>query len=148
MKNQISTSHTNVLKGRTYVAQSIGSSLCESLCISRVTGSELRDPDWNCDAILLTGGSGVFVSDSELLAVGSLPPDKTSAQNRRSNKICRTPFSDTRESWASIVGVKSAYMSTTYITNPISLKNDCTDYWDHNILLSMYTSKHLFKQIK
>ena len=83
----------------TYVAQSIGSNLCENLLISLFIGSMVAESAWNCDCFLLKVvlALSCFIFVSEGLAEEFLPPDRISPMKRRSSSICRTPFSETCE---------------------------------------------------
>ena len=82
----------------------MGSNLCENLLIKPSTCSLMCDFVWLWSCFLLKENFAFeFLDDSFLLLS---PPDKTSAENLKSNKTCKTPFSDTCDSCASIVEKK------------------------------------------
>ena len=89
-------------KKKSYVAQSIGSNLCESLLTNLFIGSMTAKSACNCDCFLLkevlvTVLGKEFVCISVVLVEELLPPDRTSPMKRKSSSICRIPFSETRE---------------------------------------------------
>lgn len=78
---------------RAYVSQSMGSNLCDSRLNKPSRRSPVGDLAWA--SFFLLNGTLIFDSLEGTSVILISPPDKTSAANLRSNKICKIPFSDT-----------------------------------------------------